>query len=131
MSKYFPDQKDRDAWSPISINANLPLLGMVSSTDHPGLYQCRYKYKQVNGKKVPLQVILKRFDQVNRYPHLTIDFDATTGVILKFHASDDEYDENNKRISYGSEELIKLIMILQPMFGSMSTNDALAILDSE
>ena len=75
-----------------------------------------------------MQVILRRFDQVNRYPHLTIDFDATTGVILKFHAS--EY-ENEQKFSYGSEEILKLIMLLQPIFGNMSTNDALAILDSE
>lgn len=127
MSKYFPSD-DWNDWSQISINTNLPLLGMVSSTDHPGLYQCRWKYKRVNGKIVPMQVILRRFDQVNRYPHITIDFDATTGVILEFHAS--EY-ENGQKISYGSEEILKLIMLLQPIFGTMSTNDALAILDSE
>lgn len=128
MSKYFPSD-DRDDWSLITINGNLPLLGMVSSKDHPGLYQCRWKYKRVNGKIVPMQVILRRFDQVNRYPHLTIDFDASTGVILKFHAS--EYVNEDQKIGYGSEEIIKLIMLLQPIFGNMSTNDALTILDAE
>lgn len=127
MSKSFPKQNWND-FSPISINANYPFLGMVSSTDHPGLYQCRWQYKTVNGKIVPMQVILKRFDQVENYPHLTIEFDATTGVILKFHVS--EY-ENSQKVSYGSEDILKLIMLLQPIFGNMSTNDALAILDSE
>lgn len=131
MSTYFPSQKDQDKWSPISFNGNFPMLEMVSSTDHPGLYQCRWKYKRVNHKIIPLQVILKRFDQVNKYPHLTIDFDGTTEVILRFHYSFDEYDENGKRIAYGSEEINELIRLLPSMFTILSTNDALAILDSE
>jgi len=127
MARYFPSN-DWNDWSPITLNANLPLLGTVSSKEHPGLYQCRWKYRPVNGKMVPMQVILKRFAQVNNYPHLTVDFDESTGVITKFHTSE---WENAQKISYGSEEIIKLIMLLQPIFGNMSTNDALTILDAE
>ena len=127
MSKYFPSD-DRDDWSPITINGNLPLLGMVSSNAHPGLYQCRWKYKRVNGKIVPMQVILRRFDQVDNYPHLTIDFDASTGVIIHFHASE---LVNGQKISYGKRDIEPLMRLLVPMFIRMSTNDALTILDAE
>lgn len=127
MSRSFPETNWND-FSPISINANYPFLEMVSSTDHPGLYQCRWKYRLVNGTRVPMQVILKRFDQVNNYPHLTIDFDETTGVILEFHVSG---YVNGQKISYGLKEINELIRLLPSMFTILSTNDALAILDSE
>lgn len=130
MSRSFPGRNWND-FSPISINANYPFLEKVSSTAHPGLYQCRWQYKTVNGKIVPMQVILKRFDQVENYPHLTIEFDGTGEVILEFHYSFGERDENGDKIAYGSKEIKELIRLLPSMFTILSTNDALAILDSE
>ena len=129
MSKSFPS-RDWNDWSPITINVNLPLLGTVSSKEHPGLYQCRWKYRPLNGKMVPMQVILKRFDQVDNYPHLTVDFDESTGVIIHFHASELENGQGPK-ISYGKRDVEQLMRLLVPMFIHMSTNDALTILDAE
>lgn len=127
MSKSFPGKNWND-FSPITINANYPFLEKVSSTAHPGLYQCRWQYKTVNGKIVPMKVILKRFDQVENYPHLNIEFDGTGEVILEFHVSG---FVEGKKISYGSKEIKELIRLLPSMFTILSTNDALAILDSE